>query len=268
MDCCKCVNTFIACQLKGQNLKNVDIVLVLNLRIGSFLWLKSFMMDNFAFLFHNNITIIGSHTVSKSLKIRDAVQFVLAISCGQVCKKYWCNCNQVLEANVTHVIASTDESGVWIKACMKTTRPVNEEPYGVGLDSHGCSDGPKTGRFRALDNATKLFDGFSFYFVGDFVSGYMEDLQILIVAAGGTVMRGKEEEIVQQSNCEQAVQTRMFVVYSLDATRGSKLGEEGSIIWQRVSEAQALATKIGGQFIGHTWLLESIAAYKLQPIVS
>ncbi|TYI43316.1 hypothetical protein ES332_A01G160400v1 [Gossypium tomentosum] len=32
------------------------------------------------------------------------------------------------------------------------------------------------------------------------------------------------------------------------------------IIWQRVSEAQNIAIKLGGQVIGHTWLLESIAA--------
>ncbi|TYI16015.1 hypothetical protein ES332_A08G226300v1 [Gossypium tomentosum] len=40
------------------------------------------------------------------------------------------------------------------------------------------------------------------------------------------------------------------------------------IIWQRVSEAQDIATKLGGQVIGHTWLFESIAACKLQPFVN
>ncbi|GKU86242.1 hypothetical protein SLEP1_g791 [Rubroshorea leprosula] len=35
-------------------------------------------------------------------------------------------------------------------------------------------------------------------------------------------------------------------------------------MWQRINEAQELATKIGGQVTGHTWLLESIAAYKLK----
>lgn len=41
-----------------------------------------------------------------------------------------------------------------IKACMKAIHPVNEEPYEVILDNHGCSDGPKTGRLRALDNVS------------------------------------------------------------------------------------------------------------------
>ncbi|XVF72060.1 hypothetical protein PTKIN_Ptkin12aG0091000 [Pterospermum kingtungense] len=205
-----------------------------------------------------------------------------AKSIGVTVTKFW-------KPDVTHVIASTDESGActrtlkvlmaisngkwilkidWIKACIKAMRPVNEEPYEVSLDNHGCCDGPKTGRLRALDNAPNIFDGFSFYFVGDFVSGYKEDLQNLVVAAGGTVLRRMEEELVEQNNGDQLVQGSIIVVYSLDAPKGSELGEEVTIIWQRVSEAQDLATKLGGQVVGHTWLLESIAAYKLQPFVS
>ncbi|XWS36471.1 hypothetical protein CRYUN_Cryun20dG0088300 [Craigia yunnanensis] len=200
---------------------------------------------------------------------------------GVTVSKFW-------KPDVTHVIASIVENGActrtlkvlmaisngkwvlkmdWIKACLKAMHPVNEEPYEVSLDNHGCCDGPKTGRLRTFDNAPKLFDGFSFCFVGDFVSGYKEDLQNLVVAAGGTVLRRMEEELVEQNNGDQAVQTRMIVVYNLDAPKGSELGEV-SIIWQRVNEAQDLATKIGGQVIGHTWLLESIAAYKLQPFVT
>ncbi|GLT42269.1 hypothetical protein SLA2020_162800 [Shorea laevis] len=56
------------------------------------------------------------------------------------------------------------------------------------------------------------------------------------------------------------------VVYNLDPPEGSELGEEVSIMWQRINEEQELATKIGGQVIGYTWLLESIAAYKLEPL--
>ncbi|XVE77960.1 hypothetical protein DITRI_Ditri13aG0106100 [Diplodiscus trichospermus] len=199
---------------------------------------------------------------------------------GVIVSKFWM-------PDVTHVIASTDEKGActrtlkvlmaisngkwvlkmdWIKACMEAMHPVNEEPYEISLDNHGCCDGPKTGRLRAFDNAPKLFDGFSFYFVGDFVSVYKEDLQNLVVAAGGIVLRTVDEGLVKQNNSDQAV--KVIVVYNLDAPKGSELGEEVSIIWQRVNEAQDLATKIGGQVIGHTWLLESIAAHKLQPFVS
>ena len=77
-----------------------------------------------------------------------------------------------------------------------------------------------------------------------------------------------EELLELNKGGDQTTQARMVVVYNLDAPQGSELGEEVSIIWQRVSEAQDLATKVGGQVIGHTWILESIAACKLQPFVN
>ncbi|XP_050208239.1 BRCA1-associated RING domain protein 1 [Mercurialis annua] len=194
--------------------------------------------------------------------------------------KFW-------KPNVTHVIAATDMKGActrtlkvlmailngkwvltidWVKACMKSMRPVDEEPYEVSLDSHGCCNGPKTGRLSVLDNAPKLFSGMNFIFVGDFVSGYKQDLQNLVVAAGGNILKNKEK-VLEQSH-EQATFSRTLVVYNLDPPLGCKLGEEVTILWQRLSEAENLAAKIGSQVIGHTWLLESIASYKLQPFVS
>ncbi|GAV82359.1 BRCT domain-containing protein/zf-HC5HC2H domain-containing protein/zf-C3HC4_2 domain-containing protein [Cephalotus follicularis] len=199
---------------------------------------------------------------------------------GATVSKFW-------KPNVTHVIVATDAKGAcirtlkvlmailngrwilendWIKACMEVKTFVSEEPYEVSLDNHGCRDGPKTGRIRVLDNAQKLFDGLKFFFSGDFVSGYKKDLEILVIAAGGIVFNSGEELVAL--NCdEHATSWRTLVVYNLDPVQGSKLGEEISIIWQRLSEAEDLAGKIGGQVIGHTWLLESIAAYKLQPFV-
>lgn len=98
------------------------------------------------------------------------------------------------------------------------------------------------------------------------MSGYKEDLQNLVIAAGGTIL-AKEEVLVPQ-RCDQAASTRTLVVYNLDPPQGCQLGDEVSIIWERLNEAQDLAAKIGSQVIGHTWLLESIAAYRLQPFVS
>ncbi|XP_020539249.1 BRCA1-associated RING domain protein 1 isoform X2 [Jatropha curcas] len=190
--------------------------------------------------------------------------------------------------NVTHVIAATDTKGActrtlkvlmailngrwvltidWVKACMKAMCPVDEEPYEVSLDNHGCQNGPKTGRLGALDNAPKLFNGMNFYFSGDFVSGYKEDLQNLVINAGGNIVE-KKEELVEQSHDQAAAPSRTLVVYNLDPPQGYKLGEEVTILWQRLNEAEDLAAKIGSQVIGHTWVLESIASYKLQPFVS
>ncbi|KAE8685474.1 Breast cancer associated RING 1, putative isoform 3 [Hibiscus syriacus] len=180
---------------------------------------------------------------------------------GVIVTKFW-------RSDVTHVIAFTDENGActrtlkvlmaisngkwvlninWIKECMKAIHPLNEEPY----------------------EAPKLFNGFNFYFVGDFVSGYKEDLQNLVATAGGNIL-GRMEDLIEHNNSgsDQIAQTKTVLVYNLDAPQGSELGEEVTIIWQRVSEAEDLATRIGGQVIGHTWLLESIAACKLQPFVN
>lgn len=35
---------------------------------------------------------------------------------------------------------------------MEANHPVNEEPYEVCLDNHGCLNGPKTGRLRFSNN--------------------------------------------------------------------------------------------------------------------
>lgn len=43
-----------------------------------------------------------------------------------------------------------------IRACMEANCPVNEEPYEITLDNHGCSDGPKIGRLRASTNVNAL----------------------------------------------------------------------------------------------------------------
>ncbi|KAF3951309.1 hypothetical protein CMV_023027 [Castanea mollissima] len=201
-----------------------------------------------------------------------------ASMCGATVTKFW-------KPNVTHVIAATDAQGActrtlkvlmailngrwilkidWIKACMEAMHPVNEEPYEVSLDNHGCCDGPKTGRLLALNNAPKLFNGLKFYFTGGFVPEYEEDLCDLVMTAGGTVLTSKEELVPQ--SCDG--QAKILVVYNLDPPQGSKVGEEVDILWKRLTEAQDVAANIGSQVIGHTWLLESIAACELQPLFS
>lgn len=97
---------------------------------------------------------------------------------------------------------------------------------------------------------------------------YKEDLQDLITAAGGTVLQSKEEVMAKSSGGPDGQGApKTLVVYNIDPPEGSKLGEEVTIIWERLNEAQDIAGLIGSQVIGHTWLLESIAGYQLQPIV-
>ncbi|KAL6214495.1 hypothetical protein ACLB2K_013929 [Fragaria x ananassa] len=188
--------------------------------------------------------------------------------------------------DVTHVIAALDGDGAyvrtfkifmailagkwivtidWVKACMETKHHVDEEPYEVNLDNYGCRSGAKAGRLRSLSNDLKLFNGLNFYFAGDFILERMEDYKELVQAAGGTVFNSKEELL--EASCYETGASRTLIVYNLDPPPGCKLGEEVSILWQRSNEAQDIAAKIGGEYVFHTWLLESIARYELQPIV-
>ncbi|CAI0386196.1 unnamed protein product [Linum tenue] len=122
----------------------------------------------------------------------------------------------------------------------------------------------------AEEKGPKLFHQLNFYLSGDFVSGYRKDLQNLIVAAGGTAWGSKEDllEMSKQQKGGDGASPTTLVVYNLDPPPGCKLGEEVSILWERLNEAEDIAAKTGSQVIGHTWLLESIAACKLQPLVS
>ncbi|CAA7050302.1 unnamed protein product [Microthlaspi erraticum] len=201
----------------------------------------------------------------------------LAVKYNATISRYW-------NPSVTHVIASTDEKGActrtlkvlmgilngkwiinadWMIASLEASQPVDEEPFEIHIDTLGCQDGPKTARLRAATNKPKLFDGLKLYFFGDFFKGYKEDLQNLVKVAGGTILKTEDELVAESSNNPQTM-----VVYNIDPPPGCALGEEVTIIWERANEAEALSTKTGSQVVGHTWLLESIAGYKLHPMIS
>ncbi|XP_056849322.1 BRCA1-associated RING domain protein 1 isoform X2 [Raphanus sativus] len=155
-----------------------------------------------------------------------------------------------------------------MKASLEASQPVDEEPFEIHIDTRGCHDGPKTARLRAATNKPKLFDGMKFYFFGDFFKGYKEDLQNLVKVAGGTILETEEELGAESSNNVGDQGSSPVVVYNIDPPPGCGLGEEVTIIWQRANEAEALSTKTGSKVVGHTWLLESIAGYKLHPMIS
>ncbi|XP_027180435.1 BRCA1-associated RING domain protein 1 [Coffea eugenioides] len=201
-----------------------------------------------------------------------------ATMCGATVSKLW-------ESNVTHVIAATDKKGActrtlkvlmgilngkwiltmdWVKACTEAKHPVNEEPYEVNLDNHGCLNGPKTGRLRVSNNEPKLFDGLKFYFSGDFVPAYKIDLLDLVRTAGGTILESAEQLMVQ--SLEQTTFHECLVVYNSDATRACAIEEEISVISRRLEEAANAAKETNSPVVRHTWILESIAACKLLPL--
>ncbi|KAL8055254.1 hypothetical protein ABFX02_04G045000 [Erythranthe guttata] len=200
--------------------------------------------------------------------------------CGATVFKFW-------NPKVTHVIAATDSNGAcsrtlkvlmailngrwiltidWIKACVEANRPVNEEPYEVNLDNHGCRDGPRTGRLRSSNNAPKLFGGLSFYLNGDFVPAYKTDLLDLIKAGGGNIIDSTEQTVAQRDNGETTSQ--MIVVYNHDYPQGCAAKESNSLVFNRLAEAKDVADGIDALVVPHTWILESIAASQLSPYPS
>ncbi|MCD7449076.1 hypothetical protein HAX54_049189 [Datura stramonium] len=200
-----------------------------------------------------------------------------ASMCGATVCKSW-------NPSVTHVIAATDEKGActrtlkvlmailggkwiltidWIKACIQENYPVNEEPYEVNLDNHGCFGGPRHGRLRASSSAPKLFDGLKFYLSGDYVPAYKSDLLDLVEKAGGSIIHTEEQLISQTVAMQAATNSACLVVYNSDPPRDCAVGEESNFLLQRLMKAEELAKPIGCQVIQHTWILESIATCKL-----
>lgn len=217
---------------------------------------------------HKQLLFCGS-----ALSSEEKYQLVkFASHCGAAVTKFW-------NPNVTHVIASTDSNGAyirtlkvfkailygkwilktdWIKASMEVMQPVDEEPYEVCQDTYGCCNGPKMGRFRAKENAPKLFDGLNFYFFGDFVPGYKKDLLDLVITAGGAIIKFKEDLVTQN----HVGQTTTLVVYNSDLM----LEEKDLAGKEKIEAAISFAEGSGCKFIGHTWLLESIASCILKPL--
>ncbi|CAH8275903.1 unnamed protein product [Arabidopsis lyrata] len=178
------------------------------------------------------------------------------------------------EPTVTHVIASINENGAckrtlkfmmailegkwiltidWIKACMKNTKYVSEEPYEITMDVHGVREGPYVGRQRALKKKPKLFNGLKFYIMGDFELAYKGYLQDLIVAAGGTILRRRP---VSSDDNEAST----IVVFSVEPSKKKTLT-------QRRSDAEALAKSARARAASSSWVLDSIAGCQILDLI-
>lgn len=190
------------------------------------------------------------------------------------------------DSSVTHVIASTDNNGAckrtlkvlmgilegkwilnveWIKACLQSTGPVDEEKYEISVDIHGIRDGPRLGRLRVQNKQPKLFDGYKFYLMGDFVSSYKGYLQDLVITAGGTILHRKPISGDQRVSASRSSSVpSSYIVYSLELLDNYDPSKKDTILNQRQADADALATSTGSKAVSNTWVLNSIAACKLQ----
>ncbi|XP_057763935.1 protein BREAST CANCER SUSCEPTIBILITY 1 homolog [Salvia miltiorrhiza] len=190
------------------------------------------------------------------------------------------------DSTVTHVIASTDENGAcrrtlkflmgvlegkwilsvkWIKACIEAGEIVDEEQFEISVDIHGISDGPKLGRLRLLNKQPKLFDGYTFYFMGDFVPSYRGYLHDLVIAAGGKVLNRKPVAGDQTAASNGSSETS-FIIYSVELPEQCKPSSGSSVMDQRRTRAEALASSTGALIASNSWIMNSIAGYKLQAV--
>ncbi|KAJ1414202.1 Zinc finger, RING-type [Sesbania bispinosa] len=191
------------------------------------------------------------------------------------------------DSSVTHVIASTDENGAcrrtlkvllgilegkwilnieWIKACMKEMEPVGEERFEIKVDVHGIKDGPRLGRLRALNKQPKLFDGYKFYFMGDFIASYKGYLQDLVTAAGGIVLHRKPVSGDQKAISPDMHPYQTLIIFSLELPDKCNPSEMDTVFSQRRCDAEVLASSTGSKVASNTWILNSIAACKLQSL--
>ncbi|KAL0363608.1 UNVERIFIED_CONTAM: protein BREAST CANCER SUSCEPTIBILITY 1 [Sesamum calycinum] len=190
------------------------------------------------------------------------------------------------DSSVTHVIASTNENGAckrtlkflmgvlegkwilsvhWIKACLEAGELVDEQHYEISIDIHGIRDGPRLGRLRLLNKQTKLFDGCTFFFMGDFEPSYKGYLHDLVVAAGGKVLNRKPVSGNQATGSTQCPATT-FIIYSLELPDQCRSSNGSLILNHRRARAEALASSAGAAVASNSWILNSIAGYRLQTI--
>ncbi|KAG6404988.1 hypothetical protein SASPL_132567 [Salvia splendens] len=182
------------------------------------------------------------------------------------------------DPTVTHVIASSDENGAcrrtlkflmgvlegkwilsvqWIRACIEAGEIADEEQFEISVDIHGIRNGPKLGRLRLLNKQPKLFDGYTFYLMGDFTPSYRGYLHDLVIAAGGKVLNRKPVDGSSETT---------FIIYSVELPEQCKPNNGGSIVEQRRASAEALASCAGAQVTSNSWIMNSIAGYKLQTV--
>ncbi|CAL0301265.1 unnamed protein product [Lupinus luteus] len=189
------------------------------------------------------------------------------------------------DSSVTHVIASTDENGAcrrtlkvllgilegkwilnidWIRACMKEMGPVDEGRYEINADIHGIKDGPRLGRLRVLNKQPKLFNGYTFYFMGHFELSYKGYLQDLVISAGGTILHRKPVSADQEAMFPDMQPYQTLIIYSLELPDKCIPSKKDKILSQRLRDSEALASSTASKVASNTWILNSIAACKLQ----
>lgn len=100
--------------------------------------------------------------------------------------------------------------------------------------------------------------------MGGFESSYRGYLQELIVAAGGTILHRKPISSDQGPLLSGSSTCLTFIIYSLELPDKCDLSKKDMILTSRWNEAEGLASSTGAKAVSNSWVLNSIAACKLQ----
>ncbi|MCO5603875.1 hypothetical protein L7F22_058029 [Adiantum nelumboides] len=143
----------------------------------------------------------------------------------------------------------------WLKACVAAYQLVGEETYEVNLDIHRMVGGPRRVRLLAASRSHKLLENIEFYFLGDYAAAYKMDLQALVSAAGGRI----EDDCWNADEMQTCTRVVVYNANRMPAVAGPEA------VKNRRSQAKSVAHKARAHVVAHTWILDTIAAYELQP---
>jgi BRCA1-associated RING domain protein 1 len=105
-----------------------------------------------------------------------------------------------------------------------------------------------------------------FYLQGDYTKSYRGYLQDLVIAAGGTVLQRKPVSRDHQKLLDD--NSRVLIVCSEENPNNAKSrSKEGIDTGRRQADAQALARASGGKVVSSAWIINSVAACNLQPLM-
>jgi hypothetical protein len=94
--------------------------------------------------------------------------------------------------------------------------------------------------------------------MGSFVGAYKADLQALLKAGGGEILT------MMPDAPDVNTEARDVIVYSKDVS-DNDMEYRDEVIKARYVEAKSYAGIVGSKVVSHIWILDSVAAYELQP---
>lgn len=112
----------------------------------------------------------------------------------------------------------------------------------------------------------KLFDGYKFYFMGDFTPSYKGYLQDLVTAAGGIALHRKPVCGDQTAITSDRHPTQTLIIYSLELPDKFDPSKKDRILSRRQCDAETVASTTGSKAASNTWILNCIAACELQSL--